>query len=146
MQDPAVHRSVQQQPDHPDPARLPSPASRDIKLLQCTKIAELRQALFIAGFRSLDSQALALGLRRSSTWSVLRAQHKSSGLTASTIRQILSSSKLPGEARQVVEQYVAQKLAGAFGHDKKQLRRFRAGLATESRRGEALTPVRVGVG
>jgi hypothetical protein len=120
-----------------------SPASRYIKLQQCAKIAELRRALSSAGFRSLDSQALALGLGRSSAWSVLKAGHKSTGLTASTIRQILQSEKLPITARQVLEEYIALKLAGAFGHDQKQLRRFRAALADDLRAQEtkSLTPV-----
>ena len=109
----------------------PSPANREIKLQQCAKIAELRQALLMAGCRSLDSQAFALGLGRSTAWSVLRAGHKSTGLTASTVRQILRSEQLPVTARQVIEEYVAQKLAGAFGHDQKQLGRFRAALADD---------------
>ena len=110
---------------------LVSPNSRTIKLQQCAKIAELRQALLIAGFRSVASQALALGLGRSTAWSVLRAGHKSTGLTGSVIRRMSGSSELPEGARRVLEQYVAQKLAGAFGHDEKQLRRFRNALSND---------------
>jgi hypothetical protein len=110
---------------------LVSPNSRTIKLQQCAKIAELRQALLIAGFRSLDSQAVALGLGRSTAWSVLRAGHKSTGLTGSVIRRMSGSSELPEGARRVLEQYVAQKLAGAYGHDEKQLRRFRNALSND---------------
>jgi hypothetical protein len=104
------------------------PTSRNIKLQQCAKIAELRQALVLAGFYSLDRQALALGLGRSTTWIVLKAGHKSTGLTGSIVRRILGSPELPLNARQIIEQYVAHKLAGAYGHDKKQLRKFRDAL------------------
>src|SRR5690349_2727223 len=105
-------------------------AGRHIQSQQCAKIAELRQALLDAGFCSLNSQALALGLGRSTTWSILKAGHKGTGLTGSIIRRILSSRELPLAAKFVIEQYVAQKLAGAYGHDKKQLRKFqeRVGL------------------
>ena len=113
-----------------------APNSRDTKLEQCAKIAELRQALLNAGFRSLASQSLALSLGRSTTWNILRAGHKATGLTGSIIRRILSSPELPQAVRCVIEQYVAQKLAGAYGHDRKQLRKFqeRAGLDQSSTR------------
>ena len=108
-----------------------APAGRSIKSQQCAKIAELRQALLEAGFCSLNSQALALGLGRSTTWSILRAGHKATGLTGSIIRRILSSAELPPAARGVIEEYVAQKLAGAYGHDKKQLRKFQERVRLE---------------
>jgi hypothetical protein len=102
--------------------------SRDIKLKQSAKLAELRQALMHAGFRSLDSQALALGLGRSTTWAILKAGHKSTGLTGSITGRILKSPELPPGARRVIEEYIAQKLAGAYGHDKRQRRKFRERL------------------
>ena len=110
-----------------------SSSTRNIKLKQCAKIAELRQALLIAGFQSLDRQALALGVGRSTAWSVLKAGHKSTGLTGSIIRRISSSPELPGNVRLVLEEYVAQKLSGVFGHGEKQLRRFRSALYCNDR-------------
>ena len=109
---------------------LLSSATRDVKVQQCAKIGELRQALVDAGFHSLDSQAIALGLARSTTWVILKARHKSSGLTGSVIRQILRSPELPATAERVIQQYVAQKMAGAYGHDRKQIQKFRARLET----------------
>src|SRR4051794_8311918 len=110
-------KRMREQPDS-DTVLTRVPAGRDIKLQQCAKIAELRQALLNAGFRSLADQALALGLCRSTTWSIMRAGHKATGLTGSIIRRMLSSSDLPPAARRIIEQYVAQKLAGAYGHDR----------------------------
>lgn len=125
-----VRKSFRKQPDVPI-AHAQAPLNRNIKLQQCAKIAELGQALLAAGLQSTESRARALGLCRSTTWTILKAGHKSTGLTASIIRRILDSPELPSGAKQVIEQYVALKLAGAYGHDKKQVQRFRAGLGPE---------------
>jgi hypothetical protein len=61
-----------------------------LKALQCAKIAELREVLLRSGYPSLDKQAVALGLSRSTTWAVLQAGHKSSGLCGKIERQIRS--------------------------------------------------------
>ena len=97
-----------------------------MKARQCAKIAELRQVLLRAGYQSLDKQASALGLSRSTTWAVLQANHKSSGLSGSVIKRMLRSRDLPPAARQWIEEYVAEKLAGTYGHGRKRLRVFRA--------------------
>lgn len=97
---------------------------REMKLQQCAKIADLRQALLSAGCCSLNAQSAALGLSRSTSWIVLKGGHKSSGLTGSIVRRMLESPQLPAAARLVIEQYVAQKMAGAYGHDQKQIERF----------------------
>ena len=39
---------------------------------------------------------------------------------------MLRSRELPPEARRWIEEYVAERLAGAYGHNKIQLRVFRA--------------------
>jgi hypothetical protein len=100
----------------------------DLKARQIAKIAELRHTLLAAGYHSLDSQAAVLGLSRSTTWIILKANHKASGLTASVISRILCSHELPPNARRVIEEYVAEKLTGAYGHSRHQLRKFRARL------------------
>jgi hypothetical protein len=59
----------------------------------------------------------------------LKTNHKASGLAAGTINQMLSSPALPPRARVCVTilTYIEEKLAGLYGHNKKQLRRFAAG-------------------
>ena len=106
---------------------MPIP-SRAWKATQRMKIGELRQALLDAEFVSLDQQARALGLTRSTTWSVLKGAHKATGLTASVIQRMLSSPTLPPKARRVIEEYVEQKSAGAYGHGENRLRTFRTKL------------------
>ena len=99
----------------------------EMKTRQSCKIKELGGALITAGFRTLDEQARALGLSRSTAWAVLKANHKASGLAAATISRMLSSPELPTHVRATILTYVEEKLAGLYGHNKTQLRRFAAG-------------------
>jgi hypothetical protein len=105
-------------------------ATSSAKARQVAEIKELRRALLAAGFVSLDRQAAALGLSRSTTWHVLCGNHKSSGLSASVIERMLSFPCLPPEARKVVEEYLQEKLAGTYGHRKERLRIFRMRVAS----------------
>jgi hypothetical protein len=97
--------------------------------MQSAKIGELRQALIYAGFVTLDEQAIALGVSRSTAWTILRSTHKASGLTAATIKRILRSPQLPPRARRVIHEYIKQKCAGEFGHNQSTMRLFRVRLA-----------------
>jgi hypothetical protein len=99
-----------------------------MKVKQSAKIAELRQALIEAGIIALHDQAVALGIRRSTAWSILRRQHKASGLSAVTIRRMWRSSRLPAPARRVLQEYIEQKCSGEFGHSQSTIRVFRAQL------------------
>jgi hypothetical protein len=93
------------------------------------KIEELRDALIDAGYTTLDAQAAALGLGRSTTWTIQRPTHKASGLSASVIIQMLAAPKLPPSVRERVFEYVEEKTLGVYGHHARQIRRFAAGLA-----------------
>jgi hypothetical protein len=99
-----------------------------MKIKQTAKIAELRQALVDQGLFSLGQQAAALGLSRSTTWHVLNGYHKSSGLSAAVVKRMLSSPQLPPNAKRIIENYIQEKLAGAYGHNKSRVRIFRAQL------------------
>jgi hypothetical protein len=100
----------------------------EAKARQATRIRELGSALTASGLVTLGEQARALGLSRSSAWAVLKANHKTSGLAAGTINQMLSSQALPPRARVTILTYIEEKRAGLYGHNKTQLRRFAAGL------------------
>jgi hypothetical protein len=100
---------------------------------QSSKIKELRDALFAAGFFTLDQQAKVLGLARSTTWTILKANHKASGLSAAIINRMLCAPQLPPIVRAMVLAYVDEKIAGSYGHSKPQLRRFSARLSGERR-------------
>jgi hypothetical protein len=99
--------------------------------MQCSKIAELRCVLEQSGYLSLDKQADALGLSRSTTWAILQASHKASGVSGSIIKRMLQSPALPPAVRQWVGEYVSEKLSGAYGHSTKRLQIFEAQVAVE---------------
>jgi hypothetical protein len=99
-----------------------------MKIRQSCKIREIGDALVSEGFLTLDQQADALGLCRSTAWTILRASHKCSGLSAALINRMLAAPRLPPLVRATILEYVEEKLAGSYGHSKKQLRRFTAGL------------------
>ena len=91
---------------------------------QVNKIRELRQALIDAGFVSLDQQATALGLPRSTTWAVLKGNHKCSGLRAGLIARMWGAPKLPPPAKKILADYVTAKSRGAYGHSDVMRKRF----------------------
>jgi hypothetical protein len=76
--------------------------NQDHKARQAIRIKELGAALAADGFVTVDEQAKALGLSRSTAWAVLKANHKASGLAAGTINQMLSSPALPPRAIAVI--------------------------------------------
>jgi hypothetical protein len=81
------------------------PIITEMKARQTAKIRELRQALVDSGFFTLDEQSKALGLARSTTWTILRASHKGSGLSAGIIKRMLLSRQLPPRARRKILEY-----------------------------------------
>jgi hypothetical protein len=115
---------------HGHPARvrdrlLPS----ELKALQRLKIRKLRDALVNAGLVTLDAQAEALGLRRSTTWAILQANHKASGLSAAIVNRMLESPHLPPTVRATLFEYIEEKTAGYYGASVMQRRQFAARLS-----------------
>jgi hypothetical protein len=96
----------------------------EMKARQAAKIRELQHALVSAGFLTLDEQSKALGLARSTTWTILRASHKGSGLSAAIIKRMLLSPQLPPLARRKILEYTTDKLAGAYGGSRTQRLQF----------------------
>jgi len=111
----------------------------EAKARQSSKIRELRIALRSAGLITLEEQARALALSRSTTWKLLKADHKASGISARVISQILYAPSLPPLVRTTILEYVREKTAGLYGHGKRQLIRFRAGIGNESWKAGALS-------
>jgi hypothetical protein len=103
----------------------------ELKASQSSKISELRDALVATGFVTLGEQARTLGLARSTTWTILCASHKNSGLTAATINRMLRSPQMPALVRTRLLEYVGQKIAGHYGHSEPQRRKFAARLTIE---------------
>ena len=97
---------------------------KDAKVRQATRIQEIKYALATSGFEALDEQSKILGISRSTTWTILRANHKASGLSAKTINRILSAPQLPPLVRVTVLRYVEEKTAGRYGDSKTRIRQF----------------------
>jgi hypothetical protein len=95
---------------------------------QARKLRELRDALTATGFCSIDQQAKVLGVPRSTSWTILHACHKQSGLSPAVVNRMLSTPDLPPTVRTHLLEYVDEKIAGVYGHNRRQLRRFTAGL------------------
>jgi hypothetical protein len=95
-----------------------------MKERQASKIREFKEALVASGFVSLDQQARVLGLCRSSAWSILKGNHKASGLTATTVSLLLRAPQLPEAVRAKVVEYIEERIAGLYGHSKAQRGRF----------------------
>ena len=100
----------------------------DLKARQAAKLREVGEALRAAGFSTLDKQADALALCRSTAWTVLQGNHKASGLSAALIRRMLAAPKLPASVREKLLEYVEEKAAGLYGHSYKQGCKFVATL------------------
>lgn len=94
------------------------------KALQASKIGEIRETLIATGLTTLGEQTHALGLCRSTTWAVLKATHKNSGLSPAVINRMLDCPRLPTAVRYKVLEYVGEKLSGRYGHSETQLHRF----------------------
>ena len=102
-----------------------------MKARQSSKIRELVEAVKSAEFLTLDEQAKALGLPRSTAWTIRKASHKASGLSASTINRMLAAPELPPLARTKILEYVEEKAAGLYGGSRSQRRKFAARLSIE---------------
>lgn len=96
---------------------------------QWAKIRDITEALESAGFVSLDEQAEAIGLSRSTTWSILKGLHKNSGLTTNTISRILGTKKLPVPVREKLLEYVDEKAQGLYGDSPMRIEQFKERLA-----------------
>ena len=88
------------------------------------KIAEVRGALIAAGHTTTAEQAVALGVTRSTAWALLNRTGRV-GPSAIVLKRILSSQNLPQAVRRKVEEYIKEKSAGRYAHDKRRVRLFR---------------------
>jgi hypothetical protein len=102
-----------------------------LKARQTSKIAEIGEALRAAGVITLNTQAEVLGLSRSTTYTVVAARHKNSGISGRILARMLRSDRLPLSVRAAIEDYAKEKLSGAYGGDKRHQRRFIARLEQE---------------
>ena len=101
-----------------------------MKARQSAKIQEFAHTLLRAGLVGLDDQARALGLSRSTAWTIISAAHKSTGISPAIIDRMLASPSLPSSLRAKIIEYVEERAAGLYGHNRVQRRRFVEALAS----------------
>jgi hypothetical protein len=107
----------------------PCAGAAEMKARQSAKIRELREALVASEFLKLDEQSKALGLSRSTTWTILKGIHKASGLSAAIIDRMLAAPRLPPLVRAKIHEYIEDKTAGLYSNNKTTLRKFTARLS-----------------
>ena len=74
-----------------------------------TKIQDIAGALIAEGYRSLDEQAKALGVHRSTAWTIVKTKHKLGRLSRKTTNSMLANPELPPSVRIVVLQYLTER-------------------------------------
>jgi predicted DNA-binding transcriptional regulator AlpA len=112
----------------------------EFKARQSAKIREMGEALIADGIRVLDQQAKALGLSRSTTWTILKANHKSSGLSAAIINRMLAAPQLPPRVRLKIFEYIQEKSVGRYGDNERKIIKFTARISADIKKRE-LTPI-----
>ena len=73
-------------------------------------IQAIADALVAAGYTSLDEQAKALGLRRSTTWTIMRKKHKLGRLNRQTAQHILENRTTPPSVRAIIQKTYLEKI------------------------------------
>ena len=74
-----------------------------------TRIRHIADALVAEGCVALDQQAKALGIHRSTAWTIMRTKHKLDRLSLKTTNRMLASPELPPSVRIVVLRYVMER-------------------------------------
>ena len=87
----------------------------DLKARQAAKVREIGEVLVALGYDNLDDQAVALGLSRSTTWTIIKGNHKGSGLSTAIVSRMLSAPNLHPLVRRKVLEYIEEKCAGLYG-------------------------------
>jgi hypothetical protein len=72
-------------------------------------IQHITDALIACGYTCLDEQAKALGVSRSTAWTIVKTKHKLGRLSAKTTRRILTNAETPPAVRYVVQRYLAER-------------------------------------
>ena len=85
------------------------------RIQQRLKIEEIGRTLAECGFVELPEQAHALGLSRSTAWTIVRGTHKTSGLSAMTINRMLATDHLPHGYVEAFRIYRREDVRGVWG-------------------------------
>ena len=74
-----------------------------------TGLQAISAALIACGYTKLDKQAKALGVHRSTAWTIVNDKHKLGRLSSKTTSRILANPETPPAVRNVVQQYLDER-------------------------------------
>ena len=72
-------------------------------------LQHISEALIACGYTKLDEQAKALGVRRSTAWTIVKVKHKLGRLSSKTTSCILANPETPPLVRNVVREYLDER-------------------------------------
>ena len=72
-------------------------------------LQQISEALIACGFTKLDEQAKALGIRRSTAWTIVKTKHKLDRLSTKTTDRMLANPELPPSVRTIIYRYLAER-------------------------------------
>ena len=72
-------------------------------------LQRISEALIASGYTSLDEQAKALGINRSTAWTIIKTKHKLGRLSTKTTERILANPATPASVRALVQRYLAER-------------------------------------
>ena len=78
-----------------------------------TNLQQIMAALVMSGYTTLDAKAKALGVHRTTAWTIIRSKHKLGRLNAKTIERMLANPNLPPSVRLVLQKYLAERRQSA---------------------------------
>jgi hypothetical protein len=72
-------------------------------------LQQISDALIECGYTKLDAQAKALGISRSTAWTIVKTKNKLGRLSTKTTNRILANPELPPSVRAVIHQYLTER-------------------------------------
>ena len=73
------------------------------------KLHHISEELIASGYTTLDDQAKALGINRSTAWTIVKTKHKLGRLSTKTTERILANPATPASVRALVQRYLAER-------------------------------------
>ena len=73
------------------------------------RLQDIGDALVAAGYTSLDEQAKALGVTRSTARNIVNGKNKLDRLARKTTKRILADPETPPSVRAIIRQYLAER-------------------------------------
>jgi hypothetical protein len=89
--------------------RKSAPPDAHTRLARTITLLDIANAVIVEGYYSLDKQANALGIKRSTAWTIMKNKHKLGRLSEKTTSRMLAQPGLAPSVRAVILQYVMER-------------------------------------